>query len=73
LVITGIVGALVLLFVSSRSIASWYVDVLWFGSVGKSDVYWTILFTKAGLAAVFSAVFAVLLVASMWLADKIVQ
>lgn len=71
LVITGIVGAIVLLFVSSRSIASWYVDVLWFGSVGKSDVYWTILFTKAGLAAVFSAVFAVLLVASMWLADRL--
>jgi hypothetical protein len=29
------------------------------------------LFTKAGLAAVFSAVFAVLLVASMWLADRL--
>ncbi|MEY3748399.1 MAG: hypothetical protein RLZZ449_293 [Actinomycetota bacterium] len=71
LLVTGIVGAIVLLFVSSRSIASWYVDVLWFGSVGKSDVYWTILFTKAGLAAVFSAVFAVLLVASMWLADRL--
>ena len=71
LVVTGIVGAIVLLFVSSRSIASWYVDVLWFGSVEKSDVYWTILATKVVLAAVFSLLFALLLGASMWLADKL--
>lgn len=71
LVITGVVGAIVLLFVSSRSIASWYVDVLWFGSVGKADVYWAILLTKMALATFFSGLFAVLLIASMWLADRL--
>ena len=71
LVVTGVVGAVVLLFVSSRSIASWYVDVLWFGSVDKSNVYWTILATKIGLAGAFSMLFAILLGSSMLLADKL--
>ena len=71
LFVTGIVGFVVVLFLSSRSLASWYVDLLWFDSVGQSDVYWTILLTKVGLAAVFSAVFALLLIASMWLADRL--
>ena len=71
LVVTGVVGALVVLFISSRSIASWFVDVLWFGSVGRSDVYWTILLTKVGLAAAFSTVCALLLISSAWLADRL--
>ena len=71
LVVTGVVGAVVLLFVSSRSIAFWCVDVLWFGSVDKSNVYWTILATKIGLAGAFSMLFAILLGSSMLLADKL--
>ncbi|MEY4347898.1 MAG: hypothetical protein RIS43_317, partial [Actinomycetota bacterium] len=43
--------------------------MLWFGSVGKSDVYWTILATRVGLATVFALLFALLLISSMWLAD----
>ena len=71
LVVSGIVGAIVLLFLSSRTIASWYVDVLWFGSVGKSNVYWTILATKVVLAVTFSLFFALLLGSSMLLADRL--
>lgn len=71
LAITAVVGLVVALFVSGRSLASWYVDLLWFGSVGQSSVYWTVLLTKVGLAAVFTAVCSALLVASMWLADRL--
>ena len=71
LFVTGFVGFIVLLFLSSRSLASWYIDLLWFDSVDQSDVYWTILLTKVGLATAFSAVFALLVVVSMWLADRL--
>ena len=71
LFVAGVVGAIVVLFVSSRSIASWYVNILWFGSVRESNVYWTILLTKVGLGAAFSSACALLLVASMWLADRL--
>lgn len=68
---TAIVGFVVLLFVSGRSLASWYVDLLWFDSVGQSAVYWKILLTKIALGASFSILCAALLIASMWLADRL--
>lgn len=71
LVVTLLVGAIILVFVSGRSSASWYVDILWFNSVDKSNVYWTILLAKIGLAAVFAMIFTLLVVTSMWLADKL--
>lgn len=71
LLVSGIVGVLILLFIFSRSLASWYVDVLWFSAVNKSDVYWKIFFTKINLAALFTVIATALLVSSMWLADKL--
>ena len=71
LLVSGIVGVFIVLFVFSRSIASWYVNVLWFSAVDKSDVYWKIFFTKINLAVLFTAIATALLVSSMWLADRL--
>jgi uncharacterized protein len=66
-----IVAALVALVISGRSIASFYVNVLWFDVLGRTDVYWSVLATKALLGAVFVAVFLVIIVVNLWLADRI--
>ena len=71
LLVSLIVGALVAIFISGRSIAGFYVDVLWFDSVGRSDTFWEILWTRVGLAAAFIVLFAVLLIINMWIADRL--
>ena len=65
-----LIGALVALFISGKSIASFYVDVLWFNALGKSNVYWSILGTKVMLGAIFVVAFAIILIVNMWLADR---
>ncbi len=65
------VGALVALFVSSRSVASFYVNVLWHNSLGRSDVLWGIIGSKALLGLVFVAVFVIALAFNLWLADRV--
>ena len=71
LLVTLVVGIIVAVVISGRSIASFYVDVLWHDSVGRTDVFWGILLTRAGLGAAFIAVFAGLLIMNMWLADRL--
>jgi uncharacterized membrane protein (UPF0182 family) len=63
--------ALVALVVSARSIASFYIDVLWHQSLGRTDVFWGILFSRLGLAAAFTCLFAVVLALNMWVADRL--
>ena len=51
---------LILLF-GAGTAASYYVEALWFGSLGYAEVFWTTLNIRAALFAVFtSATFAVL-------------
>lgn len=63
--------AIVALVVSGRSIAAFYIDVLWHQSLGRTDVFWGVLFARVGLAAAFTAMFAVALVINMWVADRL--
>ena len=71
IVLSAVLIALVALVASGRSVASFYIDVLWHQSLGRTDVFWGILFTRLGLAAAFSIVFALVLVLNMWIADRI--
>ena len=71
LIVSLVVGAIVALFISGRSIASFYVDVLWHDSVGFAGTFWEILWTRVGLAAAFVALFALLLIGNMWIADRV--
>jgi len=63
--------ALVALVVSARSIASFYIDVLWHQSLGRTDVFWGVLLSRLGLAAAFTCLFAVVLALNMWIADRL--
>jgi len=71
IVLSVVLIALVALVVSGRSIASFYIDVLWHQSVGRTDVFWGVLFSRLGLAAAFTLAFAVVLVVNMWVADRL--
>lgn len=71
LFVTLIVGALVALVLSARSIAGFWVDVLWHASVGQSQVFWTSLWTRVGLGAAFVAAMAAILALNMWVADRL--
>jgi uncharacterized membrane protein (UPF0182 family) len=71
IVLSIVLFAVVLLFVSARSIATFYIDVLWYQSVNRSDVFWGILLSRLGLASIFTLVFALLLVLNMWIADRL--
>ncbi len=67
------VGALVLIIAlfSGRGVASFYVDSLWFRSVGRSDVFWGTFWVKVVLAAVGVIAFAVMSFTSLTIADRI--
>ena len=65
-----LLGALVALFIFGKSIASFYVDVLWFDALDRTSIYWSILGTKALLGAIFVTAFALILIFNMWLADR---
>lgn len=56
---------------SARGLANFYVDALWYDSVQQSDVFWGVIRTKLLLAIAFSAGFAVVLMASLTLADRL--
>ena len=71
IVLSVVLIALVALVVSGRSIASFYIDVLWHQSVGRTDVFWGVLFSRLGLAAAFTLAFAAVLVVNMWVADRL--
>ena len=61
----------VVLFLSARGLANFYVDLLWFDSVGQSDVFWTSLTTKILLAGVFSVGFALVSFFSLTIAQRL--
>jgi uncharacterized membrane protein (UPF0182 family) len=62
---------LLLLVFSAKSLSSFYVNLLWFDSVGHSDVYWGILRSKAELAAIFAIGGFVFVLVNLMIADKV--
>lgn len=71
IVISVVVGLALLLIFSARGLSSFYVNVLWFDAVGRDDVYWSILRSKAELALIFIAGCFVFLWVNLLIADKI--
>ena len=63
--------AVVGLVLSARVLASFYVDLLWFKSVGHSDVFWGIFKTKATLFALFGVIFVALAILNLVIADRL--
>ena len=71
IVLSAVLIGLVAIVASGRSIASFYIDVLWHQSLGRTDVFWGVLLTRLGLATVFTLAFALVLALNMWVADRI--
>jgi uncharacterized membrane protein (UPF0182 family) len=61
----------VVLFASLRTFAVFYTDALWFSSVNLHSVWAKLFEIKAGLMLTFAAIFAVLLLASLIVAERL--
>jgi uncharacterized protein len=70
IIVSVVVGLVLLLAFSARSLSTFYVNVLWFDSLGRGDVYWGILRSKAELAVVFTLGCTVFLWVNLMLADR---
>ena len=57
--------------ISARSLANFYVNILWHDVVGRTDVFWGVLTTQLSLAAVFVAIFSLAILLNLWLADRL--
>ncbi|NBP53970.1 MAG: UPF0182 family protein [Actinobacteria bacterium] len=66
-----VVAFLLLLILSARSLSSFYINVLWHRSLGRTDVYWGIVGTKVALIGAFTLIFALLLWVNLAIADRI--
>ena len=53
-----------------RALARFYIDYLWHDSLGRSDVFWGVLWAKIMLFLAFFAVFIVLAVLNLYIADR---
>ena len=70
LIVIAVVVAFILL-TSLRGIARFYTDYLWYDSLDQAGVWRGVLGAKAGLAALFMAVFFVLAWVNLQIADRI--
>ena len=64
-------AAILILFLSARSLSSFYVNVLWFDSIGRSDVYWRTIRAKFELGIIFTLIAAVFVWINLMLADRL--
>jgi len=62
---------LVVLVLSLHTFAVFYTDALWFSSVNLHSVWLKLFEVKAGLMLVFSAIFAVILLISLLVAERL--
>lgn len=69
LIVAGVLFLVVVVF--GRALARFYVDLLWHGGLGRSDVFWGVLQAKVTLFAMFFATFAALVGVNMLIADRL--
>ena len=65
-----LIAVLVAIVFSGRTALSYYVDVLWFGSLGYGDVFWKTLSLQWGIFAAFCIALTFLLLYGSFLALK---
>ena len=71
LVIIVVVAVLVALFLSLRSLAEFWTDYLWFGSLGLDSVFTGILRARIALGVIFGLIFFALLYVNLVIAEKL--
>ena len=70
-VISVVLATILILFLSARSLSSFYVNVLWFDSVDRTDVYWRTIRAKFELGIIFTLIAAVFVWINLMLADRL--
>ncbi len=70
--IIALIVLLIVVIASLRTFAVFYTDALWFSSVNLHSVWLTYFEVKVGLFLAFSLIFAVLLTASLLVAERLV-
>jgi uncharacterized membrane protein (UPF0182 family) len=65
------VVVLIVIFLSLKTFATFYTDALWFSSVDLHSVWVKLFEVKVGLFITFSAIFAVMLLASLLVAERL--
>lgn len=59
------------LFLSAKSLSAFFINVLWFDSLNRTDVYWGILRSKAELGLLFSFVLALAFWVNIFISDRL--
>ena len=67
----GVVASAAVVVVVFTALSGFFIDVLWFREVGFSQVFWTIIRTKAFIGVSFGLAFFALLYANLWIVRKI--
>lgn len=70
MILVAAVVVVILLIASLRGLATFWTDYLWFQSIGFTSVFKGVLLTKVVLSAVFIAIFFVLMMVSLTVADR---
>jgi uncharacterized protein len=66
-----IVGAIVLvLFISISSIVRFYTDLLWFGELGFTAVFWKVLWTRIGIGVIGGALAGIVVFVNLEIARR---
>ena len=58
------------LFLSAKSLSAFFINVLWFDSLNRTDLYWGILRSKAELGLLFSLVLALAFWVNIFITDR---
>lgn len=59
------------LFLSAKSFSAFYINVLWFDSLNRTDLYWGILRSKAELGLLFSFILALAFWVNIVISDRL--
>lgn len=65
------VAFVIVVVVFGRALARFYIDELWFDAIGQSGVFWSSLWARVTLFAIFFGAFAVIVGVNLFVADRL--
>lgn len=67
----GVAALLIFVVVFGRALARFYVDFLWYDALGQSGVFWSMLWARVTLFAMFFGAFALVAGVNVFVADRL--
>ena len=65
-----IIIVLVVLILSASWLSTFYTDYLWYKEVGKTSIFWKVIWTKIWLFFAFGLLFFAILYGNLWMARR---